>query len=102
MFELFEKTLLAGIGTLALTQKKAEELVEELKQRMNLSEEEGKKLVDKLLDAAKDNQEKIESAAHSEIKKACERLGVVSAEEVNELKEKIAELENQIKNLQTN
>jgi polyhydroxyalkanoate synthesis regulator phasin len=100
MLELFEKTLMAGIGTLSLTQKKAEELVEELKGRMNLSEDEGKKLIDKLIDAAKDNQQKVENAAHNEVKKACERFGFASADEVEELKEKIAALEEMLKNAQ--
>jgi poly(hydroxyalkanoate) granule-associated protein len=101
MLELFEKTLLAGIGTLSLTQKKAEELIDELKERMNLSEDEGKKLIDKLIDAAKKNQQTVENAAHNEIQKACERLGVASAEELDEVKNKITELENQIKAMQT-
>lgn len=100
MFELFEKTLLAGIGTLSLTQKKAEELVDELKQRMNLSEDDGKKLIEKLIDAAKENQKKTQSAAHNEVKNACERLGVASAEELENLKDRVAELEKQLQELQ--
>jgi polyhydroxyalkanoate synthesis regulator phasin len=58
MLEIVEKTLLAGIGVLSLTQKKAEELIEDLKERMNLSEEEGKKLLEKLRSAAKGRGQK--------------------------------------------
>ena len=41
MFELIEKSLLAGIGVVSLTQKKAEELIDDLKEKLNLSEDEG-------------------------------------------------------------
>jgi len=97
MLEIVEKTLLAGIGALALTQKKAEEVIDDLKERMNLSEEEGKNLLEKLRNAAKENQEKIEELAQNEVKKACERVGVVTADEFTKLQRKVAQLEKQIK-----
>ena len=97
MLEIVEKTLLAGIGALALTQKKAEELIEDLKERMDLTEEEGKKLLEKLRGAAKENQAKLEELAQEEVKKACERIGVVTAAEFEKLKHKVEHLEKQLK-----
>ncbi len=96
MLELIEKTILAGIGTLALTQKKAEELKDDLKERLNLSEEEGKKLLDKLQSAIKENQAKLEEMAQAEVKKACERVGLVTEEEVSKLKKRIDQLEKKL------
>ncbi len=97
MLEIVEKTLLTGIGAVALTQKKAEELIDDLKKRMNLTEEEGKNLLDKLRETAKDNQKKLEEMAQNEVKKACDRIGVVTAEEFAELQEKVEKLEKQLK-----
>ena len=97
MLEILEKTLLTGIGAVALTQKKAEELIEDLKKRMNLTEEEGKNLLEKLRDAAKDNQKKLEEMAQNEVKKACDRIGVVTAEELEKLQRKVEKLEKQLK-----
>lgn len=99
MLEIVEKTLLAGIGALALSQKKAEELIEDLKERMNLSEEEGKNLLEKLKSAAKENQQKLEDMAQAEVQKACERIGVVTSDDFEKLKKKVAQLEKQLKNL---
>lgn len=99
MFELIEKTLLAGMGAVALSQKKAEELVQELKERFNVSEEEGKALLEKLRDAARENQEKLETLAREEVARACERLGVVSAEEFEKLQKKVQKLEKQLREL---
>lgn len=101
MLEIVEKTLLAGIGALALTQKKAEELIDDLKERMNLSEEEGKKLLEKLRSAAKDNQEKLEELAQDEVRKACERVGVVTVEDFEKLQRKVSQLEKQFKSQAT-
>ncbi len=100
MFELIEKTMLTGLGALSLSQKKAQELADELKERLNLSEEEGKKLADKMRQTAKDNQQKLESVAQEEVKKAFERLGIVTEEEFTALKKKVEVLEKKIKSLE--
>ena len=97
MLEIVEKTLLAGIGALSLTQKKAEEVIADLKERLNLTEEEGKNLLDKLQDAAKENQQKLEGLACEEVKKACARVGVVTEEEFSKLQKKVDQLEKQLK-----
>jgi len=97
MIEIIEKTLLTGLGALSMSQKKAEELVCELKERLNISEEEGKKLLDKLQQAARENQSKLESIAQDEVKKALERMGVVTEEEFSALKKKVEALEKKIK-----
>ena len=97
MLEIVEKTLLAGVGVLSLTQKKAEEVIDDLKERLNLTEEEGKNLLDKLQDAAKENQQKLEGLAREEVKKACERVGVVTEEEFSKLQKKVDQLEKQLK-----
>lgn len=99
MLEIIEKTLLAGIGAAALTQKKAEELIDELKDKLNLSEEEGKKLLNKLQDAAKESQKKLEDMAGEEVKKAFERVGVATKSDLETLKKKVASLEKQLKTL---
>jgi len=97
MLEIVEKTLLTGIGAMALTQKKAEELIDDLKKRMNITEEEGKTLLEKLRSAAKDNQKKLEEMAQDEVKKACDRIGVVTTEEFEKLQRKMEQLEKQLK-----
>jgi polyhydroxyalkanoate synthesis regulator phasin len=100
MLEFAEKIMLAGMGMLTLSQQKAEEIVKEAKDRLNLSEEEGKKLVTKLQDAAQENQKKLEKLALEEVKKSCERLGVVTQDEVGKLNRKISELEKRLKALE--
>ena len=99
MIELVEKTLLAGMGAISLSQKKGEELIQELKQRFNVSEEEGKQLLTRLQESARENQQKLEELARGEVRLACERMGVVTREEFDKLGKKVAQLEKQVKAL---
>lgn len=99
MLEMIEKSVLTAVGAMTLSQKKAEELVGELREKLNLSEEEGKAFLKKVQEAALENQSKLEEAAHDEVKKACDRLGVVTQEELAQLKRKVTQLEKKLKEL---
>lgn len=94
MLELLEKLVMTTIGVAAITQKKTEELVAEMKERFKLSEEEGQHLVDRLQAIATENREKVIEMADVEVKKVIERLGLVSREEYDRLSKRIEELES--------
>lgn len=97
MIEIIEKTLMVGVGALSLSQKKGEELLTELKERLNVSEEEGKSLLNRLQTYAEENQKKLADMAQEEVKKAYERAGLVSKEDFVKLQKKVAQLEKQLK-----
>jgi polyhydroxyalkanoate synthesis regulator phasin len=94
MLELFEKAVMTTIGVAAITQKKAEELVTEMKDRFKLSEEEGKTLVDRIQTMAKENRDKVKDMAEVEVQKVVERLGLVSRDEFDRLAKRVEELES--------
>ncbi len=96
MFELFEKAVLTGLGALSLTQKKAEEIITELKEKYKMSEEEGKAFLDKLQGMAKEGREKVGEIAESEVKKVIERIGLVSRDEFDRLQKRVDELEKRL------
>jgi len=99
MIELIEKTLLTGMGALSLSQKKTEELIQELKTRLNVTEEEGKELLTRMRETARENQEKLAEVARQEVHATCERLGVVTAEEFEKLRKKVLKLEKDLRGL---
>jgi polyhydroxyalkanoate synthesis regulator phasin len=96
MLELFEKVVMTTIGVAAITQKKAEELVTEMKDKYKLSEEEGKHLVDRIQSMARENREKVQQLAEAEVQKVVERLGLVSVDEFERLKKRVQELETRL------
>jgi len=93
MLELIEKVVMTTIGVAAITQKKAEELVAEMKDKYKLSEEEGKNLVERIQTIARENREKVREMAENEVQKVVERLGLVSVDELERLKKRVQELE---------
>jgi len=94
MLEMLEKAVMTTIGVAAITQKKAEELVAEMKERYKLSEEEGKNLVDRIQAIANESREKVREMAEVEVKKVTERLGLVSRDEFDRLSKRVEELES--------
>jgi polyhydroxyalkanoate synthesis regulator phasin len=97
MLEMLEKAVMTTIGVAAITQKKAEELAAEMKERYKLSEDEGKNLVDRIQAIAAESREKVREAAEAEVQKVVDRLGIVSREEFDRLGERVRELEARIK-----
>jgi len=97
MIELLEKSILTAVGAMTLTQKKAEELLRDMREKLNISEEEGKAFLKKIQEAAAQNQARLQEQALEEVKKACERVGVVTVEEFDKLKKKVAQLEKKLK-----
>ncbi len=93
MLELIEKVVMTTIGVAAITQKKAEELVAEMKDKYKLSEDEGKHLVDRIQSMARENKEKVQQMAEVEVQKVVDRLGLVSVDEFENLKKRVQELE---------
>lgn len=94
MLELFEKAVMTTIGVAAITQKKAEELAAEIKERFKLSEDEGKQLVDRIQAIACESREKVKEMAEVEVQKVIERLGLVSRDEFDRLAKRVQELES--------
>ena len=94
MLELLEKAVMTTIGVAVITQKKAEELAEEMKERFKLSEDEGKNLVDRIQGIAKESREKVKEMAEVEVQKVVDRLGLVSREEFDRLSKRVQELES--------
>lgn len=93
MITLFEKAAMMGIGALSLSQKRAEELLCELKERCGCTEEEGRALLEKLKAQAEEQKNLLTKAAEEEVQKACERLGLVRREELERLAARLEALE---------
>lgn len=94
MLEVLEKTVMMAIGVAAITQKKAEELVAEMKDTYKVSEDEGKLFVDRIQAIAVESREKVREMAEIETRKVMERIGVVPRDEFDRLVKRVQELES--------
>lgn len=95
MFELLEKAVLTGLGFVSLSQKKAEEFLDELKEKYKVSEEEGKAFLDKMQGMARESRDRIAEIAETEVKKVIDKVGLVPREEFDRLQKRVEALENQ-------
>jgi len=92
MIDLIKKALYTGVGFAVLTKEKAEELVKELAQQAQFSEQEGRELLDSVLkqseQARSDFQAKMEEGVLAVVKK----LNLATKDEVASLRSKVDEL----------
>lgn len=96
MFELLEKCLLAGLGAVSLSRKKTEEFVAEMKEKYQMTEEEGKAFIERAEKLAREGREKVSEMVDSEVKKVIDRVGLVPREDFERLQKRIEELEEQL------
>jgi Uncharacterized conserved protein len=96
MIDLLQKTLLAGIGALALSQKKAEELISELQKQFNLGDEKAREMLASLRETVRHNQQQLEELARDEVRKACSECGLVTQEAFEKLEQRVLALEKQL------
>ena len=96
MLELLEKAFMTAIGAAAITQKKAEELAAEMKEKYKMSEDEGKHFVERIQAISRDSREKVQQMAETEVKKVVDKLGLVSREEYDRLVKRVQELESRL------
>jgi len=97
MFDLLEKAFLAGLGAVSLSRKKTDEFLAEMKEKYQMSEEEGKAFIEKAQNMAREGKERVAEMVDAEVKKVVDRIGLVPREEFDRLQKRIEELEEQLR-----
>ena len=100
MADVLKKGLLAGIGVFSLTKERAEELVDELVKRGEVSKEEKAKVVKELVDKAEARSMELAKKIDIQVKKAVTKMKTSKEEEIQSLTEKIDQLTAQVEKLQ--
>lgn len=85
-----------GIGAAALTKDRVQEVVEEFVHRGQLSSEEGKDMVDRLLVRSKDEARSVLKRADSSLQGAYRDMGLVTKREWEDIDFRIRQLEHRV------
>ena len=98
MEDLFKKVFFDGIGTLALTYEKANELVKDLVEKGKITVDQGKQLNEELKRVVKDNDPNAQNIANIEmnIKTYLDGLNLATKEDIDNINKRIDELEKNI------
>jgi len=95
MIDLLKKTILIGIGLASLTREKMEELTDELVRKGELSEKEGRELVDDLLARSKDARKDLEARVEKIMTDTLAKWNIPTRKELAELRQRISVLEQE-------
>jgi polyhydroxyalkanoate synthesis regulator phasin len=93
MQDWMKKMMLFGFGLAAVTKEKTDEFVKELVKKGELSEKEGKQLVNDLVEKSKKVTRDLETKTEEMITATLKRLNIPTRKELDELKERVAKLE---------
>jgi polyhydroxyalkanoate synthesis regulator phasin len=93
MFEMLRKALLAGVGVTYLTKDKIEEVGKKIAQDAKVNEAEGRKFVDELVKKSMEAKDSLEKTVAEKIQSAVHAMNLPTRKDIEELKNRIAELE---------
>ena len=96
MLEPLRKLLLAGLGTVDLTEEKVKAVFDDLVARGEVNEQEAKELVSGWVKKAGEQRTKIQQQVDEAVRRALERLGVSQRADLDKLEARIAELERRV------
>jgi polyhydroxyalkanoate synthesis regulator phasin len=97
MKELLHKAWLFGIGVFDFTKEKVDDLVQEMVQRGEISQQESPEAIKQLLAKAQDAQQALWEKVKEFTKTAIDELNVAKASELEALEKRVAALEEALK-----
>jgi polyhydroxyalkanoate synthesis regulator phasin len=95
--ELAEELLLAGVGAVAITKDRADELVEELSTKGRLTRDDARELVDEAMGRWRGDAMRVGERASLTLSSFFRELGLVTRREYEELELRIAQLEHRLR-----
>ena len=96
-FEFIKKTMMTGIGMALKTQTEFEEMTKSFIDKSRMSEEEGRKFIDEMLDKYKESKQNMEKQIETAVKKIIEKTDLASNKDLKSLKDEVEKLKEQLK-----
>jgi polyhydroxyalkanoate synthesis regulator phasin len=95
--DLAEEILLAGVGAVAITKERADELVGELAEKGKLTQDDARDLVDEVVGRWRGDALRVGERASSSLGTFFRELGLVTRREYEELELRLAQLEHRLR-----
>jgi len=100
MFEIFKKSLFAGLGLAVVTKTKMESVLEKLVEEGKMSREEAEKMGQELLESGEKQWTDFETRLQDTIKGFLSNMDICKASDVKKLEKKIKALDMRLKALE--
>ncbi len=98
--DLIERTFLAGMGAAALTKDRLQDLVQELVSKGQISADEGREVVERVVDRSREEARNVLKKADSSLHNAYRGLGLSSKQDLEELSLRIQRIEHRVRVLE--
>jgi len=99
MFDMIKKGMLTGIGLALKTWDEVEDFVNDMQEKGEVSEKEGRKFLDEARQRYEETQEKLEKRIESTVRNFLKKTQIVTTDELKELKKEIRELKGIVNSL---
>ena len=96
VLDMIKKTMMTGIGIALKTRDEVEELATELIQKGKMSEKEGQKLLNDILQRYEESKHKLETRVEGIVKNLLKKADIVTGDDLKGLKKEIRELKKAI------
>ena len=93
MFELIKRSIFIGAGLASMTAEKIEEAVSEIVKKGEISEKQGRELVQDLLEKGSKVRKELAERIDRVIQEKLQKLNIPTRREIEELKTRIEQLE---------
>lgn len=93
MIDLMKKTLLTGIGFACMTREKIEQFAKTLAEQSDVSEKEGKKMVDELLQKHDEAKEDLDKRVKGIVSSIMEKMNLATRADISRIEKLIKESE---------
>jgi polyhydroxyalkanoate synthesis regulator phasin len=97
LWDLAEEALLAGVGAVAITKERADELVSELAQKGKLTQDDARELVDEVVGRWRGDALRVGERAGATMAGFFRELGLVTRREHEELELRLAQVEHRLR-----
>lgn len=99
-FEGARKILLASIGAMALAQDETQNFIDQLVERGEIAEQEGKELMREMVEKRRERRREMKVRFNRRVEQAIEQMNVPTKEDIEALSAKITALSKKIDDLQ--
>jgi polyhydroxyalkanoate synthesis regulator phasin len=99
--DLIERTFLVGVGAAAFTKERVQSLVEEFVRRGQLTGEEGRDLIERLVTRSKAEAQSAMKKADSSLQGTYREMGLATRREFDDIDFRLRQLEHRIRLLET-
>jgi len=97
---MLRQMLYAGIGLAAITKEKAEEIIAELVKKGEMSSEEGKDLLNTLMNRIQEESDRLREKINQQVDHAINSMNLVRKQDLDEILQRLEKLEKKLHEIQ--